>query len=245
MEPPVIYCAWSLPCRSASSDTYGGSPFHLLLTGCRVLLPSGRGGPGGPGCTVVVANSWVGRGAVGLHGGSLAGARAGSFQWQHRGAGDQLIKTLADGFGYGTHVYAWPHDAHLRQLAAWEKDVNLGWEWGAGWGAHGGQQDEESSGAAWWALESPGSCKVGTHCGSVCCPCCRKRTTCSCRPSLECCRRVVPMGSSPAGGSCLGMAARTSPALAPELPHSTQGPCRATGVLRGARCPQHFVCITW
>lgn len=135
MEPPVIYCAWSLPCRSASSDTYGGSPFHLLLTGCRVLLPSGRGGPGGPGCTVVVANSWVGRGAAGLHGGSLAGARAGSFQWQHRGAGDQLIKTLADGFGYGTHVYAWPHDAHLRQLAAWEKDVNLGWEWGAGWGS--------------------------------------------------------------------------------------------------------------
>lgn len=161
MEPPVIYCAWSLPCRSASSDTYGGSPFHLLLTGCRVLLPSGRGGPGGPGCTVVVANSWVGRGAVGLHGGSLAGARAGSFQWQHRGAGDQLIKTLADGFGYGTHVYAWPHDAHLRQLAAWEKDVNLGWEWGAGWGAHGGQQDEESSGAAWWALESPGILQGG------------------------------------------------------------------------------------
>lgn len=28
MAPPVIYCAWSLPCRSASAGTYGGSPFH-------------------------------------------------------------------------------------------------------------------------------------------------------------------------------------------------------------------------
>lgn len=105
-EPPVIYCAWSLPCRSASANTYGRSPFHLLLADCWRLLPCGRGGPRGPRCTVVVANSWVGRGAAGLHGGGLSGT--GSFQWQHRGAGDRLIKMLTDGLGYGTHVCAWP-----------------------------------------------------------------------------------------------------------------------------------------
>lgn len=169
MEPPVIYCAWSPPCRSVSADTYGGSPFHLLLAGCRGLLPSVRGGPGGPGCTVVVANSWVGRGAAELHGGGSAGARAGSFQWQHRGAGDRLIKTLADGLGYGTHVYAWLHDAHLRQLAAWEKDVDLGREWGPGWGACRGQQGEQGPEAAWWALESPGTLQGG-HQPWVCLP---------------------------------------------------------------------------
>lgn len=82
-------------------------------------------GPGGPCCTVVVENSWVGRGAPGLHEGGLAGAGAGSFQWQHRGAGDQLIKVLTDGLGYGTHVCAWPHDAHQSQLAVQERDTDL------------------------------------------------------------------------------------------------------------------------
>jgi len=131
-EPPVIYCAWSLPCRSVSADTYGGSPFHLLLAGCRGLLP--RREPGGPRCTVVVANSWVGRGA-GLHGGGSAGAGAGAFQWQHRGAEDRLIKTLTDGLGYGTHVCARPHDAHPSQLVVREGDAGLVREQGAGlWG---------------------------------------------------------------------------------------------------------------
>lgn len=139
-EPPVIYCAWSLPCRSASAATYGGNPFHLPLADCWGLLPCGRGGPGGPRCTVVVVNSWVGRGAAGLHGGGSAGARAGSFQWQCRGAGDGLIKTLADGLGYGTHVCAQPHDARPSQLMAREREghrprvgegccLHCSWQW--------------------------------------------------------------------------------------------------------------------
>lgn len=77
----------------------------------------------------MVVNSWVGRGAAGLHGGASAGARVGSFQWQHRGAGDGLIKTLTDGLGYGTHVCAQPHDAHPSQLMGeghrprWDRDA--------------------------------------------------------------------------------------------------------------------------
>lgn len=164
-EPPVIYCAWSLPCRSASADTYGRSPFHLLLADCRGLLPRGRGGLGGPRCTVVVANSWVGRGAAGLHGGGSAGARAGSFQWQHRGAGDRLIKMFADGLGYGTHVCAWPHDAHPSQLTARERDADLAQERSAGWAAHGGQQGEEGPRAACWALGLPGTLQSGHQLG--------------------------------------------------------------------------------
>lgn len=109
----------------------------------------------------MVANSWVGRGAAGLHGGGSAGARAGSFQWQRRGAGDGLIKMLADGLGYGTHVCAWPHDAYPSQLAARERDADLMRERDAGRAARGGQQGEEGRGTARWALGCPGTLQSG------------------------------------------------------------------------------------
>lgn len=105
----------------------------------------------------MVANSWVGRGAAGLHGGGSAGARAGSFQWQRRGAGDGLIKTLADGLGYGTHVCARPHDAHPSQLTARERDTGLAWERDAGCTAHGNEKV-----GAWWPLGLAGTLQGGT-----------------------------------------------------------------------------------
>ena len=228
-----MYCAWSLPCRSTSADTYGGSPFHLLLADCRGLLPRGRGGPGGPRCTVVVANSWVGRGAAGLHGGGSAGARAGSFQWQHRGAGDRLIKTLADGLGYGTHVCAWPHDAHPSQLAARERDANLTWEWGAGWAARGGQQGEEGPGAAWWALGLPGT-PQGGHQPGLCPPSLLQKWD-DLRLQTE--PRVLLKSGARWVQPCWGKAAWEGQqahylcALPPGLGHSTMCP-RATGSCR-------------
>lgn len=185
-EPPVIYCAWSLPCRSSLAATYGGNPFHLLLDDCWGLLPRGYGGPGGPHCTVVVVNSWVGRGAAGLHGGASAGARVGSFQWQHRGAGDGLIKTLTDGLGYGTHVCAQPHDAHPSQLMGEGHRPRLGQ--GCCLHCHGQWEG--------------GSCLLGTGVsrwapaeGLLDVPMCRSRKTWSCRLSLECCWGVEPMES--------------------------------------------------
>lgn len=211
-EPPVIYCAWSLPCRSASADTYGRSPFHLLLADCRGLLPRGRGGPGGPCCTVVVANSWVGRGAAGLHGGGSAGARAGSFQWQHRGAGDRLIKMFADGLGYGTHVCAWSHDAHPSQLAARERDADLAREQSAGWAAHGGQQGEEGPGAACWALGLPGTLQSGHQLGGLSAvPAAETGRPAVADQALSAAEERCPQGPARLGEGCLGRAASPLP----------------------------------
>lgn len=251
-EPPVIYCAWSLPCRSASADTYGGNPFHLLLADCRGLLPRGRGEPGGPRCTVVVVNSWVGRGAAGLHGGGSAGAGAGSFQWQHRGAGDRLIKMLADGLGYGTHVCAWPHDAHPSQLAAQERDANLARERGAGRAACGGQQGEEGPGASWWALGLPRTLQGGHQLG-VCLPSLLQKGD-NLRLQTE--PRVLLKSGTHRVQPCWLKAAwekeqahylcTPSPALAySTVPPCTQGPRGAIGMLLGVRYPGGFACTTW
>lgn len=86
---------------------------------------------GGPRLYSCGGGSLGGEGAAGLLGGGSAGAGAGAFQWQHRGAGDRLIKVLTDGLCYGTYVCAWPHDSHLSQLAAREGDADLVQEqWG-------------------------------------------------------------------------------------------------------------------
>lgn len=69
--------------------------------------------------------------------GRLGWGQGGIFSVAAQRAGDGLIKTLADGLGYGTHVCTRPHDAHPSQLMARERDTGLAWERDAGWTAHG------------------------------------------------------------------------------------------------------------